>query len=254
MATPENGPQTVMILGATSAMARATAAEFARAGYQLILGARNQEENQIIAADLRTRHGGQCTALAFDALDFDLHGAFLKHCAEAAGAWPDGLVVFFGYMTEQERAQQDFSAARQTIDANLTAVVSVVEQFAARCEERRSGFIGVVSSVAGDRGRQSNYIYGASKAGLTAYLAGLRNRLFKANVSVTTIKPGFVDTKMTYGLPLPQPLVATPEAAGKAIYRAIARRKDVVYVPFFWRYIMLLIKSIPEWQFKKMKL
>jgi decaprenylphospho-beta-D-erythro-pentofuranosid-2-ulose 2-reductase len=155
---------------------------------------------------------------------------------------------------EQDVAQENFAEARATVSINLTAAISVLEPFALICEQRRGGFIGVVSSVAGDRGRQSNYIYGASKAGLSAYTQGLRNRLHKVGVPVTTIKPGFVDTKMTFGLPLPKPLVASPAAAGKAIHRAVTRGRDVAYVPFFWQYIMLLIRAIPEWQFKKMKL
>ena len=247
-------PQVVVILGATSAMARATAAAFAAAGHTLLLGARDRVENEAIARDLATRYEVSCTALEFDALNFGEHANFLKICEVAAGQVPDGLVIFFGYMTEQEIAQRDFAEARKTVDVNLTAAMSLCEAFAPLCEHRRSGFIAVVSSVAGDRGRQSNYIYGASKAGLTAYLQGLRNRLFKYNTYVTTIKPGFVDTKMTFGLPLPKPLVASPETAGRAIYQAIVRRKNEAYVPFFWQFIMLLIRNIPEWQFKKMKL
>ena len=247
-------PQTVLILGATSAMARATANAFAAAGHTLILGARDVEESQCIAQDIETRYGVRCIPLPFDALDFAEHENFLAACETAAGKMPDGLVVFFGYMTAQETAQQSFEEARKTIDTNLTAVISVTEPFARHCEQRRGGFIAVVSSVAGDRGRQSNYLYGAAKAGLSAYLQGLRNRLYRSHVFVTTIKPGFVDTKMTFGMPLPRPLVVSPETAGKAIYRAIIRRKNVAYVPFFWQFIMLLIRSIPEAQFKKMKL
>jgi len=246
--------QTVIVLGATSAMAQATARAFAREGYALILGARDAEEAGFIAQDLGLRHEVDCHALPFDALDFASHAGFLDACAAKAGAMPEGLLIFFGYMTEQEQAQQLFDEARRTVDCNLTAVMSITEPFAAACEARGHGFIGVVSSVAGDRGRQSNYIYGAAKAGLNAYLQGLRNRLFKHNVHVTTIKPGFVDTKMTFGLPLPKPLVISPEKAGEDIWRAVDKGRNEAYVPFFWRYIMLLIRSIPEWQFKKMKL
>ena len=140
------------------------------------------------------------------------------------------------------------------IAVNLTSAISILEAFAAVFEQRGSGFLGVLSSVAGDRGKQTNYIYGATKAGLTCYLEGLRVRMFKSNVTVTTIQPGFVDTKMTFGLPLPGPLVATPTQAGKAIYRAISAGKDEAYVPFFWRYIMLIIRAIPRRVFKKMSM
>lgn len=247
-------PKSVVILGATSAMARASAMAFARAGYRVVLAAQDTEENARNAVDLRLRYGHDAHAITFQALDFDSHPQVLRACELALGEVPGGVVLFFGYMTEQTEAQKDFTAARKTIDVNFTAAVSLLERFAAAMESRGSGFIGVVSSVAGDRGRQSNYIYGASKAALTAYAQGLRNRLFKAGVAVTTIKPGFVDTKMTFGLPLPGPLVASPERAGEDICRAILRAKNEVYVPFFWRYIMMIIKSVPEFQFKKMKL
>jgi short-subunit dehydrogenase len=143
---------------------------------------------------------------------------------------------------------------QKMIAVNLTSAISILEAFAAVFEHRGSGFLGVLSSVAGDRGKQTNYIYGATKAGLTCYLEGLRVRMYKSNVSVTTIQPGFVDTKMTFGLPLPGPLVATPAQAGKAIYRAISAGKDEAYVPFFWRYIMLIIRSIPRRVFKKLSM
>ena len=157
-------------------------------------------------------------------------------------------------MAEQDLAQLNFATAHRTLDTNLTAAVSLLEKFAALFEEQRGGFIAAISSVAGDRGRQSNYIYGAAKAGLSTYLSGLRNRLHNANVQVTTIKPGFLDTAMTWGLPLPGPLVASPEGAGKSIVKAILRGATVIYVPFFWRWIMMIIRYIPEWQFKKMNI
>ena len=244
----------VVVLGATSAIARATAHAFAHNGYDIVLGALDDCENEILAADIRTRFDVSAYPLPFDAAAFDSHEKFLEDCTQALGDLPEGIVLCFGYMVEQEEAQQDFAKLHQTININLIGAMSILEKFSARFETRKRGFITVLSSVAGDRGRQSNYIYGASKAGLSAYLQGLRNRLHKANVSVTTIKPGFVDTKMTYGLPLPSPLVATPQAAGRTIYRATVKGKSEAYVPFFWRYIMLIIKYIPEWQFKKMGL
>lgn len=251
MTTP---PRSVLVLGATSAIARASAQAFARHGYDVVLAAQDSAENERLAADIRVRFGVQCHAIAFDALDFDAHPAVLEASTQALGALPGGVLLCFGYMAEQADCQKDVAKARRTIDVNFTGAVSILELFAAAFEARGGGFLGVLSSVAGDRGRQSNYIYGSSKAGLTAYLQGLRNRLFKAGVTVTTIKPGFVDTKMTYGLPLPGPLVASPAQAGEAIFAAVSTGRNVAYVPFFWRYIMLIIKSIPEWQFKKMGL
>lgn len=252
-ATPLRGPGAVVVIGATSAIMRALAAEFARRGHDLIVAARDIEELNAIASDLEVRHKVRVVAKRFDAEAFDSHAAFVDECIRDMSAL-DGVVLGFGFMDEQSVAQSRFDVARRTIDVNLTATISVSEKFAAHLESQRRGFIAGVSSVAGDRGRQSNYIYGASKAGMSAYLQGLRNRLHGANVRVITIKPGFVDTKMTWGLPLPGPLVATPERAARDIHAAVTSNKDVAYVPWFWRYIMLIIRAIPEGQFKKMKL
>ena len=251
---PDPGSKSVIIAGATSDMARHTALAFAEAGYAVALGARNEAEAGRIADDIRARFGGTAEAVPFEASDFDSHDAFLDACAEALGGLPGGLLYFAGAMHEQNDAARDFSLARQMIDVNYTGCVSVAERFAARCEERGSGFIGLVSSAAGDRGKQSNYLYGATKGAMTVYAQGLRNRLHPAGVTVTTVKPGFVDTKMTYGMNLPPALTATPEQAGAAIFRAVSNGKNVVYVRWFWRYIMLIIRAIPEWQFKKMKM
>lgn len=244
--------KSVLILGAASGVARHMASEFARLGYAVGLAGRNLEELETLATDLRIRYEVACYTQAFDALAFDTHESFLAQCTEYFGAVPDGVVLCFGFMADQAQAQSDFDIARRTLDTNLTGAVSILEKIAAVYEERGSGFIAALTSVAGDRGRKMNYIYGASKAGLNAYLQGLRNRLHSAGVQVTTIKPGFMDTPMTYGMKLPGPLVAAPEDAAAAMVKAIVRGKDVVYVPFFWRYIMWIIKSIPEWQFKKM--
>ena len=252
--SPNTVPKSVLVLGATSAIARASAQAFARNGYDVVLAAHDHRENERLAADIRVRYDVRCHAIPFDALVFDSHEKVVEDCERALGGLVGGVLLCFGYMADQAVCQRDFDKTRRTIDVNYTGAVSILERFAAAFEQRGSGFLGVLSSVAGDRGRQSNYIYGSSKAALTAYLQGLRNRLFKAGVTVTTIKPGFVDTKMTYGLPLPGPLVASPAQAGDAIYAAVTRGRNVAYVPFFWQYIMLIIKSIPEWQFKKMGL
>lgn len=246
--------KSVIIIGATSGMARCAAEAFARQGYDLALGARDAQENERIARDLSVRCGVRAIPVPFEAEDFDSHDNFLEQCATLLGGYPAGLVYFAGYMADQRAAERDFTLARRMIDVNFTAAVSVTERFALRCEDRRAGFIGIVSSAAGDRGKQSNYIYGATKGALTVYAQGLRNRLHPAGVSVTTIKPGFVDTKMTFGMPLPKALTASAEDAGAAICRAVLAGRDEAYVLWFWRYIMLIIRSIPEWQFKKMKM
>ncbi len=249
----EPAQETIAVLGATSAMARALADEFAGAGNTVVLAARDEEEAETIAADIRTRCGVDAIPLLLEAEDFESHEGFVAQCVEAGNGGLGGVVLCYGFMDEQEHAQAAFDIARRTIDVNLTSAVSLLEKFAAYFEERGSGFIAAISSVAGDRGRQSNYIYGASKAGLSAYLEGLRNRLYHRGVHVTTIKPGFVDTKMTFGLP-GLFLVASPQQAAKAMCAAIVKRKNTVYVPWFWRYIMLIIRHVPDWQFKKMKM
>ncbi|NIA14682.1 MAG: SDR family oxidoreductase [Nitrospiraceae bacterium] len=243
----------VVVVGATSSVARATAGEFARAGHGVILAARDMDANERMASDLRVRYETPVETVAFEADDLTEHAQLLERCQERADGPIDGIVFCAGFMDEQAAAQDGFAVAHRTIDVNYTAAVAVIEPFAAHFEERRSGFIAVLGSVAGDRGRQSNYIYGSAKAGLHAYLEGLRNRLFPADVFVTTVKPGFMDTKMSFGLP-GLFLVMSPEAAGKAIYKAIHNRKNVAYVPWFWRYIMLIIRHVPEFVFKRMKM
>ncbi len=253
-AAPVCGPGTVVVIGVTSAIARALAGEFAKHGHDLIVASRDIEETNAIATDLSVRHNVKVISKYFEAEIFGTHATFVDECVRDANASLDGVVIGFGFMDEQPVAEAKFEVARRTIDVNVTATLSVCEKFATHFETNRRGFIVGVSSVAGDRGRQTNYIYGASKAAMSTYLQGLRNRLFKSNVHVLTVKPGFVDTKMTWGLPLPGPLVATPEAAARAIYNALEAKKNTAYVPWFWRYIMLIICAIPEWQFKKMKL
>ena len=228
--------KSVIIVGATSGMARCAAESFARRGYALALAGRDAAEIERIALDLATRCNVKVAPVAFDAEDFDAHEGFIAECALVMGGLPEGLVFFAGTRHEQRAAERDFTLARRMIDVNFTAAVSVVERFALRCEERKAGFIGIVSSAAGDRGKQSNYIYGATKGALTVYA------------------PGFVDTKMTYGMKLPGALTASAEAAGEAICKAVLAGKDVVYVLWFWRYIMLIICAIPEFQFKRMKM
>ncbi len=246
-----DGQTGIVILGTTSPIARAIACEYAQMGHALVVAARDATENDAIAADLRIRYQATVHALAWDAEDFDSHGAFLDACVEALGDSLQGVVLCSGHMEDQEAGQNDFAVAKRTIDVNFTGSVSILNRFANHFEEKGTGFLAVLGSVAGDRGRMSNYIYGSSKAGLTAYLEGLRNRLHHAGVQVTTIKPGFMDTRMTWG---EVPFAAAPEAAARDIVKAIAKKKNTAYVPWFWRYIMLLIRHIPEWQFKKMKM
>jgi decaprenylphospho-beta-D-erythro-pentofuranosid-2-ulose 2-reductase len=250
MAEREAG--TVLILGAVSAIARGTADAFARRGYSLYLAGRDLEELERLAADMQLRHGVDVDFGQFDALDPDGHAAFVQGVVKEVGELA-GVVWAVGYMPAQDQALADFSQVRRIADTNFTAAMSVLDVCAAHFTSKGGGFIVAISSVAGDRGRQSNYYYGAAKGALTLYLQGLRNRLHPTGVRVLTVKPGFVDTAMTWGLP-GLFLVASPEQVGRAIATAVERGRDVLYVPWFWRYIMLIIRHIPERIFKRLKL
>lgn len=241
----------VVILAATSAIARAMANEFAARDYALILAARDMEDAEAIAQDLRVRHEAVVNAMHWDAADFDSHADFVEQCLERLGGKLEGVVMVSGFQEDQKRAESDWESSKRSIDVNLTGAISVLNRFANRLEGQGRGFIIGISSVAGDRGRQSNYMYGAAKAGFTAYLEGLRNRLFHVGVHVLTVKPGFVDTKGTYG---EVPFAADPKAVGRSIVRALEKRRNVIYVPWFWRYIMLIIRLVPEAVFKRLKM
>lgn len=252
MTVQKSDGKSVVVIGATSMIARAAAMEFAARGYRIVVASRDREENHIIAADLRVRFETDAYAVPFEALAYDSHQLFYDQCVEALGTTPEGVLLCFGYLEDQQKAQDDFAVARKLLDINLTACVSVLEIFARKFEERGGGFIVGVSSVAGDRGRMGNYVYGCAKAGFSAYLQGLRQRLSRRNVSVLTVKPGFIDTKMTFGMPNLL-LMASPETAGRDIVRAILKKRDVIYTPWFWRYIMLIIRHVPEFIFKRTK-
>lgn len=242
----------VLILGATSAIARGTAAALAQRGYRLYLAGRDVESLRREAADLAIRYGVTVHFGAFDAGAHDGHAAFLQRVTDEMGEL-EGVLLAVGYLGSQEKATADFQETLTIINRNFVDAVSVLNLCADRLEQRGHGFIAGIASVAGDRGRQSNYTYGAAKGAFALYLQGLRNRLFPAGVRVLTIKPGFVDTAMTWGMP-GLFLVATPAYVGARIVAAIERGRDVIYVPWFWRYIMLIIRSIPERLFKRLTL
>ncbi len=242
----------LVVLGATSDIARAISSELALRGTGLVLAGRNVEELRRLAADLGVRHGVHAAAEPFDALAFEDHPAFVRRCFEGPRE-VDGVVLCFGSLGPPPGAGGE--AARRVLDANLVGAVSVLEEFAGELERRGRGVVVVLSSVAGDRGRQSNYLYGAAKGGLSVYCQGLRNRLFRSGVHVLTVKPGFVATAMTRGLLDPDsPLVASPGRVARDVVRAMERRRDVVYTPWFWRWIMAAIRSIPELLFKRLRL
>jgi short-subunit dehydrogenase len=238
----------VLILGATSDIAQAIARKYAAEGWSITLAARQEEMLGSVASDLKVRSEVNAMTALFDAVDFDSHAAFYN----SLPVKPDAVIAVFGYMGDQTEARNNFEEARKTIDVNYTGMVSILSIVADDFEARGSGDIIGISSVAGDRGRQSNYIYGSAKAGLTAYLSGLRNRLAKKGVHVMTVKPGFCRTKMTEHLNLPGPLTAEPEQGADAVYRGVEKRRNVVYTLWMWRWIMLIVRHIPECIFKKM--
>jgi decaprenylphospho-beta-D-erythro-pentofuranosid-2-ulose 2-reductase len=242
----------ILILGATSAIARQVAAAFARQGHALFLAGRDAAEVERLVQDLHLRFGVEIAGGQFDAEDYQSHAGFLRHVLERTGTL-HGVVVAFGYLGEREHAAGDFEECQRIIARNYTGAVSILNHCAGYFEQRRAGFIIGISSVAGDPGRQSNYVYGSAKAGFSIYLQGLRNRLFFAGVRVLTIKPGFVDTPMTFGLPRLF-LAASPEAVAEGIVRALGRSSEVVYLPWFWRWVMLALKLMPDKIRKRLKL
>jgi short-subunit dehydrogenase len=241
---------TVLILGAGSDMAIAIARQFAGEKYDIQLAARNTGSLNALQQDLHIRYHVQASSYSFDATDFSSHAAFYA----SLPVKPDVTICVFGYLGDQEKAQSDWTEAIRIINTNYTGAVSILNVVADDYAARGNGTIIGISSVAGERGRQSNYIYGSAKAGFTAYLSGLRNRLFHKGVHVLSVQPGFVYTRMTENLPLPPLLTAQPQQVAIAVYKAAKAKKNTVYTKWFWRYIMLIIKSVPEGIFKKLKL
>lgn len=242
--------QHVLILGATSDIAEAIAYAYAKRGDNIILAARNAQRLERIQNDMEVRFGKRPFVAEFDAADFGSHTTFYQNLPYV----PNIVVCVFGFMAENEVALTEFSVAKQTIDVNYTGAVSVLNIAAQSMAERGSGTIIGISSVAGDRGRQSNFIYGSAKAGFSAYLSGLRNYLFHKGVHVLTVKPGFVRTKMTEGLPLNPKLTAEPEQVAADVLNAADSKKNVLYTRWMWKYIMAIVCSIPEFIFKKLKM
>lgn len=238
---------TVLILGGTSTIARAIAAELAARRFDLALAGRDAAELEAVAADLRLRHAIAARVHLLDVLDTP---PAIEPCLTADVR---GVVLAFGYLGDQRRAESDPAETRRILDTNLTGSVLCLNAAAAHLARTGGGFVCALSSVAGERGRASNYLYGAAKAGLTAYLSGLRGRLAASGVRVLTVKAGIVDTRMSAGMP-GAALAASPANVARAVVRAIERGRDVIYVPWFWRWIMLVIRLIPEPVFKRLRL
>ena len=247
-----SSPPRVLIVGATSAIARAVARGFAARQAEFFLVGRQRERLEAVAADLRTRGAGRIETLALDASDLASHDRLVSS-AQAALSGLDVALIAHGSLSDQPRCNVSAEATLDALRINGTSVVSLLARLAPVFESQRSGAIVAISSVAGDRGRQSNYAYGAAKAMVSAFMQGLRNRLASHGVQVLTVKPGFVDTPMTASVKKGL-LWATPDRVGADIVRAIDRRKDVLYTPWFWRFVMMVLRAIPEPIFKRLKL
>jgi len=241
---------TVLILGATSDMGIAIGKKFAENKYDVQLAARNPDQLKPVQSDIAIRYGVQCSLHAFDALQFSSHEKFFDGLTPK----PDVTICVFGIMDDELIAFDKWDITERMINTNFTGAVSILNIAAKYYISQKKGTIVGISSVAGERGRESKLIYGSAKAGFSAFLAGLRNKLYKQNVHVVSVKPGFVYTRMTENIELPKLLTAQPSEVADAVFSAVQKKKNVVYVKWFWKYIMLIIKYIPEFQFKKMSL
>lgn len=239
----------VLLIGAKSDMAKATAEFYAKNEWDLNLAGRNIiTELSSFSDRLKDDYGCKINLHELDILDFQSHLGFFKSFSQK----PDGVICFIGLLGDQQKSEMDFNETETVIDSNFTGIVSLLNIFANYFEEKEDGFIVAVSSVAGDRGRKSNYTYGSAKAALTTYLSGLRNRLASKNVHVMTVIPGFVETKMTKNLDLHGLITVSPNYVGKKIFKMQQKRVDQFYAPGYWFFIMLIIKLIPERLFKKL--
>lgn len=241
----------LLILGANSDVGQELAKIFAQNEHaNIYMVSRKIDLLEKSCTDIKIRYKVEAEYFSFDATDYESHVAFY----EKLDPKPDGIVLAFGYLGDQQLGQQDFHEARKIIETNFMGAVSILEIIAADFARRNHGFIIALSSVAGERGRQSNYIYGAAKGALTIYLSGLRNRLHKKNVRVISVLPGMIRTKMTDGLNLPDKLLAEPEEIAQDVYNGFKKGKDIIYAKWYWKLIMAVINIIPEKVFKRMQL
>jgi decaprenylphospho-beta-D-erythro-pentofuranosid-2-ulose 2-reductase len=240
----------IVIFAATSAIARAVAEEYLARGEALLLAGRSAEGLRVLARDLEVLGGKPVPWIAWDVLDFENHTARFRELTGSHAV--KGLFMAAGIQIPQGECDRDPSKTALTFHTNLTGPAAIIGLFAAHFRQKGAGFISCLSSVAGDRGRGSITAYAASKAGLSAYLEGLANRLKNTGVLVQTVKPGYVRTPMTEGLR--SPLVASPAFVARDIVNAVARRRESIYTPFYWKYIMRAVRAVPEPLFRKLGL
>ncbi len=244
--------QKILIIGATSAIAEATARLWAARGDALFLVGRDEARLEAIAADLRVRGAASVNCQSMDARDVLAHAGMLDSAWAALGGL-DVALIAHGSLPDQKACEASVAQTLKEIDTNALSVVALATLLGQRFEAQGSGHLAVISSVAGDRGRQSNYVYGAAKGMVSLFLQGLRNRLSKRGVQVLTIKPGFVDTPMTAAF-AKGALWAKPEAIALGIVKGIDQGRDEIYLPGFWWLIMTLIRHVPERLFKRLSL
>ena len=242
--------KTALIIGSTSDIGRALARRLVNEGYALQLAARALDLLELETRDLGIRTRMEITSYKCDLLDDDSAISLL----DKLNPLPDVAVCVVGLLGEQAESERNVVLAETVMRSNYVGPALLMGELAARFQQRGSGVLVGFSSVSGDRGRAANYVYGSAKAGLTEFLSGLRNRLTNSGVHVITVKPGYVSTRMTDGMKLPSSLTATPEEVALAVSTAIRTRRNVVYVRRIWWLIMLIIRILPEWIFKRMKL
>lgn len=245
----------ILIIGATSAIANACAREWAAqlANVQFFLVGRNAEKLSQTADDLATRGAIAAHTYVLDMANIDAYPDML-HTAIKDLETIDIVLIAHGVLPNQSACEQDVSLTIKEFTINATSTIALLTLLANQLERQRNGTLAVITSVAGDRGRSSNYVYASAKSAVSIFCEGLRGRLLKSGVHVIDIRPGFVDTPMTANLPLPAALVAKPEVVAKRIVAGIKRKQDVLYAPAFWWLIMFIIRSIPSFIFKRMKM
>ena len=244
--------QKILIIGATSAIAEAVARRYAARGAAIFLVGRNRERLSVISADLAVRGAAQVSEHVLDVNALSAHADMIDRAWHTLGA-PDVVLVAHGTLPDQAACEATVDVFLTEFSTNGSATLALLVPIANRMAEAGTGTLAVITSVAGDRGRQSNYAYGAAKAATSAFLSGLRQRLFKHGVAVVDIRPGFVDTPMTAHL-RKGPLWASPDKIAKRIVGGVGRGTPVLYAPGFWRLIMLVIRLLPQAVFNRIKL
>lgn len=242
---------TIAIFGATSGIAQAVAEELLRKNYSLVLCGRDSQSLERLARDFNTKYSRDVDKVILDILKVEEIEKIIQSLTHSYSI--EGAMIFIGTLVDQEKCEQDYTKSILTMNTNLTGPILLMNALIPYYKEKKGGFISCISSVAGDRGRGSNFIYGSSKSGLSTYLQGLRQKLAPYDVLVQTIKPGMVRTPMTSHIK-DSPLFANPQKVARDIVGALVKKKEVVYTPSYWRPIMGIIKSMPEFIFKRLKL